>query len=66
MEIATKGKMEHVAIVLDWDGTKKKVRAYEQGRESKKVKLESFRLGDLKSGECKVWRVVKKTWVYPQ
>jgi myosin tail region-interacting protein MTI1 len=31
-----------VAVVAVWDGTKKKVRAWEQGRESKKVKLESF------------------------
>jgi hypothetical protein len=58
------GKSEdHVAIVVDWDGTKKKVHAFEQGRESKKVKVESFRLGDLKSGECKVWRVMPRSWV---
>lgn len=57
------GKPDHVAIVFDWDGTKKKVRAWEQGRESKKVKLESFKLGDMKSGEVKVWRVMARQWV---
>ena len=57
------GKPDHVGIVVDWDGTKKKVRAWEQGRESKKVKIESFKLGDLRSGEVKVWRVMQKSWV---
>ena len=38
-------------------------RAWEQGRESKKVKIESFKLGDLRSGEVKVWRVVSREWV---
>ncbi|KAL9099494.1 MAG: hypothetical protein Q9163_005010, partial [Psora crenata] len=45
------GKPDHVGVVIDWDGTKKKVRAWEQGRESKKVRPESFKFGDMKSGE---------------
>ncbi|RHZ64004.1 SH3 domain protein [Aspergillus thermomutatus] len=57
------GKPDHVGIVVDWDGTKKKIRAWEQGRESKRVKVESFKLNDLRSGECKVWRVMPRTWV---
>ena len=57
------GKPDHVGIVMDWDGTKKKVRAWEQGRDGKKVKLESFKLGDLRSGEVKVWRVAGRSWV---
>jgi len=57
------GKPDHVAVVVDWDGTKKKVRAWEQGRESRKVKMESFKLGDLRSGEVKVWRVMARAWV---
>lgn len=57
------GKPDHVGVVVDWDGTKKKIRAWEQGRESKKVKMESFKLGDLRSGECKVWRVMSRNWV---
>lgn len=57
------GKPDHVGIVVDWDGTKKKIRAWEQGRESKKVKMESFKLNDMRSGECKVWRVMPRNWV---
>ncbi|KAM3460083.1 hypothetical protein MY5147_008918 [Beauveria neobassiana] len=57
------GKPDHVAIVAEWDGTKKKLRAWEQGRENKKVKLESYKLDDLRSGEVKVWRVVARNWV---
>ncbi|KAH8146667.1 uncharacterized protein LAJ45_09350 [Morchella importuna] len=57
------GKPDHVAVVVDWDGTKKKLRAWEQGRESRKVKMESFKVSDLRSGEVKVWRVVGREWV---
>lgn len=57
------GRPDHVAVVAEWDGTKKKVRAWEQGRESKKCKQESFKLDDLRSGEVKVWRVMPRAWV---
>ncbi|RDL31984.1 SH3-domain-containing protein [Venustampulla echinocandica] len=57
------GKPDHVGIVAEWDGTKKKVRAWEQGRESKKVKMESFKLDDMRSGEVKIWRVMPRSWV---
>jgi hypothetical protein len=57
------GKPDHVAVVAEWDGTKKKVRAWEQGRESKKVKVESFKLDDLRSGEVKIWRVMPRSWI---
>jgi len=57
------GRPDHVAIVVEWDGTKKKIRAYEQGRESRKVKMESFRVGDLRSGEVKIWRPMGRQWV---
>ncbi|KAI8961610.1 hypothetical protein F5Y11DRAFT_221668 [Daldinia sp. FL1419] len=59
------GKPDHVAIVAEWDGTKKKIRAWEQGREekSKKVKQESFKLEDLRSGEVKIWRVMPRSWI---
>lgn len=57
------GKPDHVAVVSEWDGTKKKVRAFEQGRENKKVKVESYKLDDLRSGEVKIWRVVPRSWV---
>jgi len=57
------GKPDHVGIVTEWDGTKKKVRALEQGRDGKKAKVESFRLGDLRSGEVRVWRVMGRDWI---
>jgi len=61
------GKPEHAGVVIDWDGTKKKIRAWEQGREEKgkraKVREESYRVGDLKSGEVRVWRVMPRSWV---
>jgi hypothetical protein len=57
------GSPDHVGVVVEWDGTKKKIRAAEQGRESKKTKVESFRLGDLRSGEVRVWRVMSRSWV---
>ncbi|PNY29390.1 SH3 domain-containing protein [Tolypocladium capitatum] len=57
------GRPDHVAVVAEWDGTKKKVRAWEQGREGKKVRMESFKLDDLRSGEVKIWRVVPRSWV---
>jgi acyl carrier protein len=57
------GKPDHVGIVAEWDGTKKKIMAWEQGRERKKVKLESFKVDDLRSGEVKIWRVMPRSWV---
>ena len=57
------GKPDHVGVVVDWDGTKKKIRAWEQGRESKKVKIESYKIGDLKIGEVRVWRLMSRSWV---
>ncbi|KAF1913391.1 hypothetical protein BDU57DRAFT_522277 [Ampelomyces quisqualis] len=56
------GKPDHVGVVVEWDGSKKKVRVWEQGREHKKVKPESFKMGDLRSGEVRVWRVISKSW----
>ncbi|PNS16317.1 SH3 domain-containing protein [Sphaceloma murrayae] len=60
------GGQGHVGVVVEWDGTKKKVRVVEQARDDKgrvRVKGESYRLGDLKSGEVRVWRVVGRGWV---
>jgi len=54
----------HVAIVDEWDGTKRALRAWEQGREKKGgVRSEKFRLADLRSGEVRVWRVVGRDFV---
>lgn len=60
--------LQHVAIVEEWDGTRRAIRGWEQGREgsgSKKggVRSEKFRLSDLKSGEVRVWRVVSRAFV---
>lgn len=68
---AGKPGQDHVGVVLDWDGTKKKIRVWEQGRFDKdgkkagssKVKEESWKVGDLKSGEVRVWRVMGRSWV---
>lgn len=54
----------HVAVVEEWDGTRRAVKGWEQGREKKGgVRSEKFRLGDLRSGEVRVWRVVDRSWV---
>lgn len=56
--------LNHVAVVEEWDGTRRSVRAWEQGRERKGgVRSEKFRLGDLRSGEVRVWRVIGRDWV---
>jgi myosin tail region-interacting protein MTI1 len=62
------GKPDHVAVVADWDGTKKKIRVWEQkgkegGKGAAKVKEESYRVADLKSGEVRVWRLMGRGWV---
>ena len=54
----------HVGVVEEWDGTKRSVKMWEQGRERKGgVRAEKLRLGDLRSGEIRVWRVVGRDWV---
>jgi hypothetical protein len=71
----------HVGIVVEWDGTKRKLRIAEQGKDGSgelgevskpskekskkkgKVEVESYRLGDLRSGEVRVWRVVSRGYV---
>ncbi|KAK0268198.1 hypothetical protein LTR57_015360 [Friedmanniomyces endolithicus] len=65
----------HVGVVGEWDGTRRSVRYWEQGgREGGAagggkggkgggVKGDKLRLGDLRSGEVRVWRVVGRDWV---
>ena len=63
------GKPDHVGVVMEWDGTKKKIRCFEQGRDAEgtkkksKVREEGYRVGDLRSGEVRVWRVMGREWV---
>lgn len=56
----------HVGIVYEWDGAKRKIRIFEQpenGSAGGKIKPESYRLNDLKSGEVKVFRVIGRDYV---
>ncbi|ODQ63693.1 hypothetical protein NADFUDRAFT_48033 [Nadsonia fulvescens var. elongata DSM 6958] len=53
----------HLGVVYEWDGTKKKVRVIEQSETNGKVKHESYKLGDLKSGEIKVFRAMDRQYV---
>jgi myosin tail region-interacting protein MTI1 len=65
---------DHVAIVMDWDGSKKKIRCWEQvsreeagkgpsGKKKSKVKEEGYRVGDLARGEVRVYRAMGRNWV---
>lgn len=62
---AGKGDSIHVGVVFEWDGTKKKVKVLEQSQDQKnnKIRQESYKLNDLKSGEVKAFRVVGRTYV---
>jgi len=57
------GKPDHCAIVLEWDGTKRKVKVVEQSKDKGRARSESYRLDDLKSGEVRVFRVVGRDYV---
>ncbi|WBW75528.1 WIP family cytoskeletal protein Bbc1 [Schizosaccharomyces osmophilus] len=57
------GRPIHVGIVAEWEVSRMKIRALEQGRESKKVSLVSYKLGDLKSGKITVWRTMRRSWL---
>ena len=80
IDVGIGGGGGHAGVVIEWDGTKRKVRVWEQqGRDSSeaggggghgkkdrgpaKVKEESYRIGDLRSGEVRVWRVMGRSWV---
>lgn len=57
------GKPDHAAVVQEWNGSKKKLKVLEQGRESRKVSNNSYKIGDLKSGEVHVFRPMSRSWV---
>jgi hypothetical protein len=62
-EAGTTGNI-HLGIVSEWDGSKRKVKVLEQNEtKAGKVRLESYRLSDLKSGEVKAFRVVSRSFV---
>lgn len=57
------GKPDHVAIVQEWNGSKKKLKVFEQRPEQRRVSHNSYKIGDLKSGEVQVFRPMPRTWV---
>ncbi|KAK9466709.1 putative sh3 domain protein [Lipomyces arxii] len=57
------GKPLHCAVVTEWDGTKKKIKVLEQPKDKGRVRMESYRLSDLRSGEVVVYRVVGREYV---
>ncbi|BFZ53763.1 assembly of actin patch protein [Savitreella phatthalungensis] len=64
------GKPDHAAVVLDWDGSKKKIRVLEVDtgvaptpNKPAKIVQNSYKLNDLKSGEAKVFRIVGRDFV---
>ena len=57
------GKPDHVAIVQEWNGIKKKLKVVEQRGEQRRVSQNSYKLSDLKSGEVHVFRPMPRSWV---
>jgi hypothetical protein len=57
------GRPDHVAIVQDWNGSKRKLKVLEQRADNKRVTPNGYRLGDLRSGEVHVFRPMPRSWV---
>ena len=57
------GKPDHVAVITEWNGIKKKLKVLEQRQDSKRVAHSSYKIGDLKSGEVHVFRPMPRSWV---
>jgi myosin tail region-interacting protein MTI1 len=57
------GKPDHVAVVQEWNGVKKKLKVLEQRRDNRKVSPNSYKMGDLRSGELHVFRPMPRSWV---
>jgi hypothetical protein len=57
------GRPDHVAIVQDWNGSKRKLKVLEQRPDTKRVTPNGYRLGDLRSGEVHVFRPMPRSWV---
>ncbi|ODV91040.1 hypothetical protein CANCADRAFT_26198 [Tortispora caseinolytica NRRL Y-17796] len=57
------GSPVHTGFVAEWDGSKRKVKVVEQSREKGKVRAESYRIPDMKSGEIEVYRMVDRSYV---
>lgn len=57
------GKPDHVAVIQEWNGTKKKLKVFEQRQESKRVAHNSYKIGELRSGEVHIFRPMPRSWV---
>ena len=57
------GKPDHVAVIQEWNGSKKKLKVLEQRQESRRVSHGSYKIGELKSGEVHVFRPMPRSWV---
>jgi myosin tail region-interacting protein MTI1 len=57
------GKPDHVAIVQEWNGSKRKLKVVEQRVDQRRVGHNSYRVSDLKSGEVHVFRPMPRSWV---
>jgi myosin tail region-interacting protein MTI1 len=57
------GKPDHVAVIHEWNGSKKKLKVLEQRQETRRVAQNSYKIGDLKSGEVHIFRPMPRSWV---
>ena len=57
------GKPDHVAVIQEWNGSKKKLKVLEQRQENRRVSHSSYKIGELKSGEVHVFRPMPRSWV---
>ena len=57
------GKPDHVAVIHEWNGSKKKLKVLEQRQETRRVAHNSYKIGDLKSGEVHIFRPMPRSWV---
>jgi len=57
------GKPDHVAIVQEWNGSKRKLKVIEQRPEQRRVVHNSYKIPELKSGEVHVFRPMPRSWI---
>jgi myosin tail region-interacting protein MTI1 len=57
------GKPEHVAVVQEWNGSKKKLKVFEQRPEQRRVSHNSYKISELKTGEVHVFRPIPRSWI---
>jgi len=57
------GKPDLAGIVQEWNGSKRKLKILEQRPEVRRVAHNSYKLGELKSGEVHIFRPMPRSWV---